>query len=205
MMIQTRTLRLLTAPFAVSLLVACTTPSEDQPLKTTSNTYVDYAEGVPGGALTETEELVATIVSIDKKKRTFVVKDEEGHKRTIQAPPEMKNFDQLAVGDKVRAMIAVETLVYVQEPGQGVPDSVTTVAGVAAPGQKPGAAVLEQVTIKALIFAVNINRHTATLQFEDGTQREVKVRPDVEVSSDYVGKEVMIVITAALATAVEKQ
>ncbi len=115
-----KTFRLLMLPLAVSALTACTI-AEEKPLQTTSSAVVAYADGTPGGVITATEELVATVTSINKSKRTFVVKDEAGNQRTVQAPPEMVNFDQLAVGDRIRAMVATETVVYVQEPGAPVP------------------------------------------------------------------------------------
>ena len=204
MIFTSKTFRLLTLPLAVSALVACATP-EEKPLQTTSNAVVAYADGTPGGVIAATEELVATVTAVNKSKCTFVVKDEAGNQRTVQAPPEMVNFDQLAVGDKIRAMIATETVVYVQEPGAPAPDAAAGVGGVAEPGQKPAMAVIEQARITAKVVAVNVEKHTATLKFEDGSQREVAVRPDVKISDKYIGKEVVIQITAALAAGVEKQ
>ncbi len=66
-------------------------------------------------------------------------------------------------------------------------------------------AVIEQARITAKVVAVNVEKHTATLKFEDGSQREVAVRPDVKISDKYIGKEVVIQITAAVAAGVEKQ
>lgn len=205
MKFQLKTVRLIALPFAISALAACTTPVEEKPLQTTSNAVVAYADGTPGGVISATEELVATIVSVDKKKRTFVVKDDAGNQRTVQAPTEMVNFDQMVVGDRIRAVVAVETVVYVQEPGKSGPDAMGGAAGAAEPGQKPAAAAIEQVRITAKVVAVNKEKHTATLKFEDGSQREVAVRPDVEITDKYIGKEVVILITAAMAAGIEKQ
>ena len=155
MKLQLKTVRLITLPVAISVLAACTTPVEEKPLQTTGSAAVAYAEGTPGGVISATEELVATVVSVDKKKRTFVVKDDAGNQRTVQAPAEMVNFDQLAVGDRIRAMVAVETVVYVQEPGKSEADAIAGVGGMAEPGQKPAAAAIEQVRITAKVVAVN--------------------------------------------------
>lgn len=198
--------RLVVLTVAFSLLSACTsTQVADQPLDTEATETVAYTEGVPGGVTAYTETLTATVVSIDKKKRVFVLKDDAGHQRMVQAPAEMKNFDQLAVGDRVNALIAVETVVRVQDAGTGGGDVVDSATVTALPGEKPAAAVVEQTWITAKVVGVDAKKHTATLRMSDGTLREVAVRPDVVISDKYLGKEVSIQIIAALAVGVERQ
>jgi len=46
--------------------------------------------------------------------------------------------------------------------------------------------------------------HTATLQLPDGSSKTFKVRPDVELTKDNVGTEVVIRTTEAVAISVEK-
>lgn len=191
------------APVVLALLVGCES-NPSQPLATQTNATVAYAEGTPGGVITTTETLKATVVAIDQSKRTFVLKDDQGNERTIQAPPEMVNFSQLAVGDRVRAEVAVETLIQVQDPGL-VESAAATALVTAEAGQKPGAVMLHQERMTAIVTSVDVGARTATLKFSDGSVRTVAVRPDVEVSERYVGKEVVIVLTAAMAIGVKTE
>jgi Cu/Ag efflux protein CusF len=66
----------------------------------------------PGGAVTRTVEVVATIQAIDAEKRTVTLR---GPKRTVTVKvPEEVNLDNLKVGDTVRANYVQELAVVVE-------------------------------------------------------------------------------------------
>ena len=56
----------------------------------------------------------------------------------------------------------------------------------AAKGEQPGGMVAETMRTTATVTAVDLEAHTATLQFEDGSTETVDVRPDVELTSESV-------------------
>jgi hypothetical protein len=60
------------------------------------------------------------------------------------------------------------------------------------------------VQFTAKITSVDLKRHTATLQLPDGTSKTFNVRPDVELTKETVGVDVVIRVTAAVAVSVEK-
>lgn len=186
------------------VLAGCATQAES-PLETKVNNYAAIEQGKPGGIYTSTEELNATVAEIDQNARTFVLKDDKGNRRTVQAPPEMVNFPQLQVGDKVNAIVIVETVVALTEAGTGLPTQGGMAAATPEQGQKPGLAVAARATTTAKVMAVDDANKTATLQLVDGSTRTVRVRDDVKLLPAYVGKNVVIDITTAVAVAVNKR
>lgn len=190
-------------PPAPETSAAAESSAPNEKLDTDEMVARSYSEGLPGSAVTAVETLTATVVDIDREKRLAVLQDEAGHRRQVQVPPEAVNFDQVEVGDRIKVVAAVETVVSVNEPGTAG-DEVSGVAAQAEEGEQPGAFVAERTQVTAKIEAIDTEKRTATLTFADGSSRTVPVRDDVVMSQDYVGKEVVIVITTALAASVEK-
>ncbi|CAD5377926.1 conserved hypothetical protein [Pseudomonas sp. OF001] len=191
----------------ITLLGACASQPDDQPLTSTLSQSAVVAAGVPGGIIIEEEKVEATVVAIERSKRTFTLQDRQGNRRTVQAPPEMRNHPQLEVGDRVTATTRVESAIYLREPGKGDEESMKGAAMVMTPpeGSKPGLLVSSTRASTAVIKAIDPTAHTATLQFADGSSRTYQMRPDVEVKPEYVNREVMIRQDSELAVTVEAQ
>ena len=210
-------LALLTLPL---LLASCSSEQEpvaEQPptaVEAPTNDVLDatasvgsvQTEGVPGGVVTSEVEVRATVIAIDAEARHFVLQDGSGNQRKIQAPPEMVNFSQLAVGDKVLAKIVVETVSYLKPVGEASGESGgATVVAAPEVGQKPGMVVADQAELTALVESIDFDRRVATLRFPDGSTEIIGVRSDVELSEDQIGREVVIRTTMALAISVVKE
>lgn len=189
----------------LTLLGACASQPDDQQLTGTASQSVVAAQGVPGGIILEEEQVRATVVALDRGKRTFTLKDELGNRRTVTAPPEMRNYPQLAVGDKLTATKKVESAIYLREPGKADEESREGAAMVLTPpeGSKPGLLVAGTNTTIAVVKAIDTTAHTATLQFADGSRRTYKVRPDVQIKPEYLNREVVIRQNSEFAVTVE--
>jgi len=111
----------------------------------------------------------------------------------------------LQVGDQVTAVLLVETVVALTEAGTGAPTQAGALAAAPEQGQKPGMFAAARVTTTAKVLAVNDASKSATLQLEDGSTRKVRVRDDVKLLPAYVGKNVVIDITTAVAAEVKKR
>src|SRR5947207_15192977 len=63
------------------------------------------APGVAMGELAATQrfDMTATVEAVDKSERTVTVKGDDGTRSTLDVPREVRNFDQIEVGDRVRA------------------------------------------------------------------------------------------------------
>lgn len=187
---------------AESMPPAAHDPPSEQ-LDTETAIVETQIDGVPGGVYSEVETLEATVINIDREKRLVVLEDDAGHQRQVSVPPERVNFDQVQVGDRVKISAARETVISVEEPGTAT-DEQSGVAARAADGEKPGFLLAESTQVTATVESLDEAQRTATLKFSDGSSRVVKVRDDVAMSPDYVGKQVVITVNHAIAASVEK-
>jgi len=129
---------------------------------------------VPGKAgVEQTVNVTATITAINKATRDITLKGPEGTEAVMTAGPDMKNFDQLKVGDQVNAMyVEALTLELKKSGGLMVGRTDKEASDVAKPGEKPGGAVGRQVTIVADVIDVNPARQSITLR---GPERTVEL------------------------------
>ena len=158
----------------------------------------------PGKAgVVETIKVTATITAIDKATRDVTLKGPQGNEITVTAGPEVKNFDNLKVGDQVN-LNYIEALTLELKKGGGMIVQRTEKAGAAGakPGEKPAGAVGRQVTVVADVVAVDPAKQTVTLK---GPKRTVDLRiPDPEQFKRVAkGDQVEATYTQAVALAVE--
>jgi len=134
----------------------------------------------PGKAtVAETIKLTGTITAIDKATRDVTLKGAQGNEITVTAGPDVKNFDNMRVGDQVTAQY-VEALTLELKKGGGMTVARSDQGGVkgAKPGEKPGGVAGRQITIVADVVDVNPSKQTITLR---GPKRTVEMRiPDPE-------------------------
>ena len=129
----------------------------------------------PGkAAAVETIKVTATITAIDKATRDVTLKGPQGNEVTVTAGPEVKNFDQLKVGDNVD-LNYVEALTLELKKGGGLVVQRTETAGAAGakPGEKPAGAVGRQITVVADVIAVDPAKQVVTLK---GPKRTVDLK-----------------------------
>ena len=189
-------MKMLTIAAAVSLSLAAW-PLGAQ----TTGAVVGSAPGMAGAA--QTVKVTATITAIDKATRDVTLKGPEGNLATVTAGPEVKNFDNLKVGDQVD-MQYIEALTLELKKGGGLVVGRTEKADAvgAKKGETPGGAVGRQVTIVADVVATDPAKQTITLK---GPQRTVTMRvPDPEQFKRIAkGDQVEAKYTQAIAVAVD--
>ena len=157
--------------------------------------------GVVGVA--KTVDVSATITAIDKKSRAVTLKGPEGREKTVTAGPEVKNFDQLKIGDQVDLQY-VEALVLELKKGNTavVGRTEQAAAGAAAPGSKPGAAVGRKVTVVGEVTEVNAATQTVTVR---GPQRtiDLPVQDSEQFKLIAKGDKIQATYTEAMAVTVK--
>jgi len=158
----------------------------------------------PGkGVAVQTIKGTATITAVDKATRDITLKGPQGREMTITAGPDVKNFDQLKVGDQVD-MQYVEALTLELKKGGGLVVGRTATADTvgAKKGETPGGAVGRQVTVVADVIATDPATQTVTLK---GPKQTVDLRiPDPEQFKRIAkGDQVEAKFTQAFAVAVE--
>lgn len=155
--------------------------------------------------ISEAVQATATVARIDPKTRTIVLKDASGRETSVVAGPDVRNFDQIKVGDRVVATYKEAFAAEVVKPGTGQ-TGAALVGGRAEPGQRPGAAVGEVLTTTVKVS--NVDTATNTIEFTDanGFVRRLQVRDPKAV--EFIrglrrGDEVQVTFTEALALSVQ--
>ena len=190
------------APITVAMLAASVVFAASAQQAPTTSSSVAVA---PGKAVaTSTTTASAVIVSIDATYRIVTLKTASGKVVEVVAGPEVKNFDQLKVGQKVKAAYS-EALSLELKKGGGKPLAVTEKGGAApaASGAKPGAAGARQVTVLADVVKVDTKAHLVTLRGPAGNQVDLKVEDPEQLKNIKKGDQVEAVYTEAVAVTVE--
>jgi len=156
--------------------------------------------GVAGVA--KTVDVTATITAIDAASRAITVKGPQGKEVTLTAGPEVKNFAQLKVGDKVDLTYA-EALTLELKKGGGKPVAMTVKEGAvgAKPGEKPAGVIGRQITVVGDVVAVDAAAKIVTVR---GPQRtvELNVRDPEQLKLIAKGDQIEATFTEAVAIAV---
>ena len=166
-------------------------------------TIVTVKPGEAGGVIQETFTASAAVTAIDAPTRQVTLKASDGHQATFIAGPEVRNFDQLKVGDTITATVSQKLVVFVQSNG-GPPTATHAAALASAPlGAKPGVLAGRGFELTATIKAIDSANRTADLQFVDGSIKTVPIRPDVDLTQYKVSDTVVIQVTQTLSILAE--
>jgi hypothetical protein len=145
-----------------------------------------------------------TVVSIDAALRTIDLKQENGKITRYKCGPQVANFDQIKVGDRVKATVVEQMAVFIKPASQMQSINATNAVVGARLGAKPGVVSLDTLDFTAKILAINPWLHQVTLLTADGRTKPVTVGEFVNLADFNVGDEVLVRLTQALAVLVEK-
>jgi Cu/Ag efflux protein CusF len=147
----------------------------------------------------------ATVKALDLSTREVTLQSSDGTTVEIHAGDQVRNLDQVNVGDTVRVTY-YESLAYdVRKAGEGSP-GVTAAEKLARaePGEKPAGAVGRIITVTSTITAIDKSAETVTLKGPGGNSLTAKVRDPKKLDKVAVGDLVNITYTEALAISVEE-
>ncbi len=145
----------------------------------------------------------ATVTAVDKAAREVTLSDADGNSFTLPVGPEVRNFDQVEVGDKLKIQY-FERLALSLSPGAGGATAriEKTEVSRADPGQKPHGTITRQVDVIAEVVALDAAARTVTLRGQKGTIT-LQVADDVDLSKVAVGDSVKARYAETLAISVE--
>ena len=190
------------APAAMLALVSCSSTSST-PAGLTSSSAV-YQPGVPGGVMVDTFKMTATVTHIDTDKRKVTLLTRDGKETTVKCGPEVINFDQIQVGDKLKIWVTQELAVAMGTAGASSSDGGADMVALAPKGAMPAGMMASTVQATAKVTAIDLKHHKATLQLPDGSSKTFAVRPDVDLTQRKVGEEVVLRFAEAMAITVER-
>lgn len=162
------------------------------------------AASAPGQATMASEVTVsATVTAIDKATRQVTLKGPQGKLNTVTAGADVRNFDQVKVGDIVTVRYLEALTLTLMKDGKALRSMTETPAAArAASGARPGGVVANQTEVTANVIAVDAKTQTVTLKGPKQTV-ELKVPDAGQFKLIKVGDQIQAVYTEAVALSVE--
>jgi hypothetical protein len=190
-------------PAAMLVITSCSsTPKAPPPAE--EKTGFSYQEGVPGGVLVNTLKMSVRVTAIDKTERKATVQGPDGEEFIVKVGPDAVNFDQVRVGDLVNATVTEQLVVSVNDKDAPPVGGESGVVLLAPKGARPGGIAAGTTTATATVTAIDQEKRTATMRFEDGSTKTYHVRSDVDLKKRKVGEQVTFRVTQRIAINVEK-
>ena len=146
-----------------------------------------------------------TVQSINKEERLVVLADAEGNVLVVEAGPEVKNFDQIAIGDKVITKY-YESVALQIAPPDAEPMKTDNINVIVEPeGDKPGKIDID--IISEIVEVVGVARQYNILKYKAAGEQVAKLKVDPSVSDLSKlkpGDKILVTRTEAVAVSVEK-
>ena len=151
---------------------------------------------------TETVEARATVTAIDASTRTVTLKTEAGDMLDVEAGSQVKNFDQIKVGDVVKATYT-ESVAFKVVPKGEIPGGASQTAQ-RIPG---GAEVGQQLTSSFKVAAVELANNVLWVTLPNGDTKKIHVKdPEAQkhLKTLNPGNVVAVTYTESVAVQLEK-
>ena len=180
---------------ALFTITACSSPRG-----TEESTVIETADGA---IVVDTFTTTAMVTGIDAARRELTLMTPNGRRDKYKAGPEVVNFDQIRLGDRVKAVLTEEVAVTLGKGGAPIGTSGGGVA-LAPVGSNPGGVMVDTSEITAKVTAVDAQKHKITFELPDGTTRTVKAGRKIDLSAVQPGETVTIQVGEGLAVTVER-
>lgn len=155
--------------------------------------------------VTDTVTATATVESVNHAARTAALRSAEGRTFTVRAGPDVRNFDQVRPGDRLRVSFTEALAAEVIKPGTGV-TSVTPTLSRAAAGAMPSGSVGVATQGVVKVQSVDTASNRVTVVGADGVPVTLNVR-DAQAQQFIrglkAGDEVQLTYTESIAVSVE--
>lgn len=162
---------------------------------------------VEGRGAAEVVTVKARVDSIDKATRRIGLTGPEGRSMSVVAGPDVRNFDQIMVGDTVVLKhfqaLAVD---LIKRPGSdGIREMVQREGVMVSPqGGMPGSMAGRETVIIANVWSVDKKRQVVTLRGARDGLKEFKVKDPARLAAVQVGDQVELKYVDAVAVGVTR-
>jgi hypothetical protein len=152
-----------------------------------------------------TTRMEARVESVNQATREVVLRGEAGRLVSFTAGPEVRNLAQVRSGDRVVVAYREAIALSMARPGAPAEPQAALVAGRAAQGERPGAAIAEAVRVRVRVVALNPAEGRVTYQGPAGLRSVVLEDATLRAFAAGLapGDEVDVTLAEALALSVE--
>jgi hypothetical protein len=155
-------------------------------------------------AVAEAVRVSAVVVGIDKVGRTLDLKGPKGRVVTLAVSDEVRNFDQVQLGDQLVVRYVRALSLELKKSGSAIMEKSEKSDAARAPaGERPGGAAARQIKVLANVVAVNAKTKTITLKGPTGNQVDLHVQDPKQFALVKKGDQVEAIYTEAVAISVE--
>jgi hypothetical protein len=186
---------------AMALALACTPGLAQKKPAASGESAVTTTPGK--GSAARVVSVSASVEAVDAAGRRLTLKGPKGRIIDLPVGPQVKNFDQIKVGDLVVVRYFESLALELKKGGSGIRErSERQNTEAAKPGEQPAGAAARQITVVADVVAVNAKTQTLSLR---GPKRTVhlRLRDPNQIKLVKVGDQVEATYTEALAVSVE--
>jgi hypothetical protein len=154
----------------------------------------------PSFSATQTVQLTASVVAVDREARTITLTGPEGNSRTLETDEDSNNIDKIEVGDTVNVEYVQHMSIEVfandgMEPGAGVMGA----QGRNKAGETPAAMEMITTVATATVEDINIEANTFKLKWPGGEIKEYEAQNPENLKKADVGDLVVTTYTEAIA------
>ena len=146
--------------------------------------------------------LTATIEAIDQTNRLVTLKGPKGNLADVYVGPEYKRFNELKVGDTVKATYYESLVTSVRKPGDPAPTAGVKTTETPSAGA-PGQTIAKQVTIPVTIMALDPAVPSVTVKGPKGNVLSFRVQDPKRLEGIKVGDTVDVTYTQAILLSVD--
>ena len=174
--------------------------------------FAEQAKGPMGGAVVGTApgkgvamqavKASATVEAVDPATRTVKLKNSRGEVRTITAGPEVRNFDQIKVGDTVTIEFVEALAIELKKAKDGkvaVGKGEVKSLERSDPGKKPGGMATREVTAVADVVAVDDKKGKVSVKNDKGETFDLNIRDPEQLKLIKKGDQIQATYTEAMA------
>jgi hypothetical protein len=153
----------------------------------------------------ETITAVETIQAIDQTSRMVTLRADDGTEEMIYVPASVKRFNELKVGDKVKAKYYESYVFQIRKAGDAAPPKTegTTGAITRNKGGAPGMTLSTQQTATVEVVSVDKTAGSITVKTSDGRTIIRKVDNKKNLEGVSTGDKIDITYTQAALISVE--
>jgi hypothetical protein len=173
--------RLLIASAAALALAATMGAAQDNPPP--NGPMEMKSTGTPGKvAGSRSHKVTATVKALDTANREITLEEAHGKTESFKVGPEVRNLEQVNVGDKVVVNYVQGLMMQMQEPGEApVEPEAAVTAGRAAPGETPAAGIAAAVRATVTVTAIDIKNRMVVFEGPQGNLYQVKAGPKIHL------------------------
>jgi Cu/Ag efflux protein CusF len=113
-------------------------------------------------------------------------------------------FDLVRVGDLVTATVTEKVVISLDDKESPSSEGAAALVARVPKGAQPGGVAAETIRATAKVIGIDLEKHTVTLDFNDGTTQTFLARPNVDLRQHKTGEQLVFRVTEMVAIWVEK-